>query len=173
MANIKVLYSEIEIAERVRQLGKEITDHYQGKQILVLGVLKGSFIFMADLVRAINLPIKCEFIRVSSYRGATKAGQLEFVTDIAPEKVQHQHILLVEDIIDTGNTMAFLLDHLAQYQPASIQVCTLLLKKEMLTKSVQMDYIGFSIPSLFVVGYGLDVKELYRNYPAIGVWEES
>lgn len=167
----KVLISANEIADKVCELGKQITKDYEGQKIIVLGVLKGSFIFMSDLVRAIHLPVQCEFIRVSSYRGTTQAGNLELVSGIKPEIIRDQNILLVEDIVDTGNTIQFLKQYLLQYAPKTLKICTLLFKKEMLRHTLTLDYVGFSIPSLFVLGYGLDVDELYRNYPYIGIWE--
>lgn len=169
----KVLISTTEIANKIGELGKQITHDYHGQKIVVLGVLKGSFIFMADLVRAIELPVQCEFIRVSSYRGTTKPGDMELVSGISADKIRDQHILVVEDIVDTGNTIQFLQQYLRQYSPKTLKICTLLLKKEMLQHQLTLDYVGFSIPSVFVLGYGLDVEELYRNCPYVGIWEKN
>lgn len=170
--NLRVLFSQEMIAKRVQELGQSITQDYPGKEIVVVGILKGAFIFMADLVRAIDLPLQCEFIRIASYGNGKVSGKLELILDLSPEKVKDKHILIVEDIIDTGNSVDFLLKHLEQHNPASVRVCTLLFKEKTLQKKITPDYIGFRIDPLFVVGYGLDLAGELRNYPAIAVHEE-
>ncbi len=176
MGFIKEYISTSQITKRIQELGQLIAQDYkksQAQKILVLGVLKGAFIFMADLIRATDYPVECEFVRISSYRGGMQSGQLELIHGITPDKIRGQHILIVEDIVDTGNTLSFLNEYLKQYSPASIKICTLLFKKEMFHGSFEINYIGFTIPTVFVVGYGLDVGELYRNYPSIGEWKEA
>ncbi len=170
---LKTLFSPEAIAQRIQELGKKISEDYKDKELVVIGVLKGSFIFMADLVRQISIPLDCEFIRVSSYRDGKVSGKLDLLLDLEPEKIKDRHILLVEDIIDTGNSMDFLIRHFQQHSPKSLKICTLLFKEKMLQKkNIKPDYVGFSIDPLFVVGYGLDLAGKLRNYPSIAVHEE-
>ncbi|NUM37363.1 MAG: hypoxanthine phosphoribosyltransferase [Candidatus Brocadiae bacterium] len=169
---LRVLFSPEAISQRIQEMGKQISKDYEQKEIIVVGVLKGSFIFMADLVRAISLPLDCEFVRVSSYRDGKVSGKLDLLLDLEPEKIKDKHILLVEDIIDTGNSMDFLIHHFQKHSPKSLKICTLLFKEKMLKKNIHPDYVGFKIEPLFVVGYGLDLAGKLRNYPAIAVNEE-
>jgi len=171
--NLRTLFSEKDIAQRIQELGKKINEDYKGKEIVVVGVLKGSFIFMADLVRTITVPMECEFIRVSSYGSGKVSGKLELLLDLAPDKIKDKHILLVEDIIDTGNSMDFLIQHFQKHGPLSLKICTLLFKEKMLQKkNIKPDYVGFNIEPLFVVGYGLDLAGKLRNYPVIAIHED-
>jgi hypoxanthine phosphoribosyltransferase len=163
------LLSAEAIARRVAELGAQITADYQGKdEVVVLGVLKGSVIFMADLVRAIELPILMDFIGVASYGDATESSGVVQITQDVTKPVEGKHVLVVEDIVDTGHTVSYLLENLATRRPASIKLCSLLHKPERAERQVHIDYLGFTIPNKFVVGYGLDVAQRWRNLPFIG-----
>ncbi len=163
------LIKEDEIARRVAELGREITADYAGKQLTVVGILKGSFPFMADLIRHIDLPLSCDFIEVSTYAGGTSSsGVVRFNKDLS-HPIEGRHVLLVEDIVDSGLTMTYLLRNLQTRRPASIGICTLLDKAEAREAEVPLDYVGFVIPRKFVIGYGLDFDERYRNLRFVGV----
>lgn len=165
----RVLFSEEELSRRVAELGAEITRDYAGKEPLVVGILRGSFVFMADLARQLNLPCKLDFMAVSSYgAGTTSSGQVKIIKDLS-ENVEGRDLLVIEDILDSGNTLSYLLQILQARHPASVRLCTLLDKPSRRTKEVELHYCGFSIPDYFVVGYGLDYAERYRNLPYIGV----
>jgi hypoxanthine phosphoribosyltransferase len=166
---IKVLISEAEIISRIEALGQQISRDFAGKDLVVIGVLKGSFLFMADLVREIRVPLTCEFISVSSY-GAEKrsSGEVKLNLDIA-EPLEGRNLLLVEDIIDSGLTLRFLLGLLGARRPASIKVAALLDKPHARKTESKADYVGFTVGDEFVVGYGLDFAQKYRELPYIGV----
>ena len=165
----EVLFTQEELDRRVSELAQEIERDYAGKEILLVSVLRGSFIFMADLVRKIQLPCLVDFMSVSSYgKGTSSTGQVQITKDLS-EDIAGMHVLVVEDILDSGNTLSYLLRLLEQRHPASIRLCTLLDKPERRIKPVQVHYCGFSIPDAFVVGYGLDYAERYRNLPYIGI----
>ena len=165
----QVLLSADEISARVQEMGAEISAEYAGKEILMVGVLRGAVVFMADLARAITVPVAIDFMAVSSYgTSTTSSGVVRIMKDL-DEEVAGRHILVVEDIIDSGLTLNYLLDNLKARRPASIRLATLLNKPERRKKDVQVDYNGFSIPDHFVVGYGLDYAEKYRNLPFIGI----
>lgn len=165
----RVLFTEEELHRRVAALGAEIDRDYDGKEPLLISVLRGSFIFMADLVRSITLPCTVDFMAVSSYgAGTSSSGQVKIVKDLT-EAIESKDIIVVEDILDSGNTLHYLLQLLKARHPASIKLCTLLDKPSRRTKPVSVDYTGFSIPDEFVVGYGLDYAEKYRNLPYIGI----
>ena len=169
----EVLFTQEELDRRVSELAQEIERDYAGKEILLVSVLRGSFIFMADLVRKIQLPCLVDFMSVSSYgKGTSSTGQVQITKDLS-EDIAGMHVLVVEDILDSGNTLSYLLRLLEQRHPASIRLCTLLDKPERRIKPVQVHYCGFSIPDAFVVGYGLDYAEHYRNLPYIGVLKPS
>jgi hypoxanthine phosphoribosyltransferase len=168
MSRIDVLISEADLRERVRALGAEITRDYAGKSLIVVGVLKGSFIFLADLVRAIDLPLFVDFIGISSYQGTTSTGAVRITSDLA-RPVEGKEVLLVEDIVDTGLTMRYLLDNLAARGPSSLKVCALLEKPARARIQIPIDYRGFVVGDEFVVGYGLDWDGRMRNLPYIGV----
>lgn len=158
---------------RIAELGREITLAYRGKDLTVLGVLKGSVFFVTDLTRAIDLPVTLEFLGVSSYLGGTETtGEVRITSDVT-KPMAGKNILVVEDIIDTGLTMKFLLENLRARHPASVKVCTLLEKPSRARTAVGIDYRGFTIPDVFVVGYGLDFEERFRNLPFIGVMKGS
>jgi hypoxanthine phosphoribosyltransferase len=165
---IDVLLSEEQLRARIAEVGAAITRDYAGKPLKLVGVLKGSFMFLADLARAIDLPIKLDFIGTSSYQGTKSSGVVRITNDLS-RPIEGEHILLVEDIVDTGLTMKYLLENLATRRPASVKVCALLEKPARAQVKVAIDYKGFEIPDSFVVGYGLDWDGRLRNLPYIGV----
>lgn len=165
----KILVSREEIAEAVAALGKRITEDYRGKELLLVGILKGSVVFFADLIRAIDLPLKTEFMAVSSYGAATRtSGVVSLVKDLTAD-ITGMHVLIVEDIVDSGMTLSYLSKYLSTRGAASIKIATLLDKPERRRVDLKADYFCFTIPDEFVVGYGLDYAEKYRNLPDIGV----
>ncbi|WP_425059745.1 Hypoxanthine-guanine phosphoribosyltransferase [Sporomusa carbonis] len=165
----KILFSEADLAARVKELGAAITADYAGKEILMIGVLRGAVIFMADLARAINLPVAIDFMAVSSYGASTTSSGVVRILKDLDEDVENKHVLIVEDIIDSGLTLNYLMENLWSRKPASIKICTLLNKPDRRKVDVPIAYNGFTIPDYFVVGYGLDFAEKYRNLPLIGV----
>lgn len=165
----RVLFSEEELKQRVRELGAQITADYAGKEPLLVSVLRGSYIFMADLTRSIDLPCTVDFMSVSSYGSGTKSsGQVQITKDLSDD-IEGRDVIVVEDILDSGNTLYYLLQILQARKPASVRLCTLLDKPERRVKEVAVSYGGFTIPDAFVVGYGLDYAEKYRNLPYIGI----
>jgi hypoxanthine phosphoribosyltransferase len=167
-SGMEVLISEEDLSKRVRELGQLISRDYAGKKPAIVAVLKGSFVFLADLVRAIDIECTIDFLAVSSYgNGTSSSGVVQITSDIT-WPVDGRHVLLVEDIVDTGLTMQYLLDNLSTRKPASIKVCTLLHKPARARVEVPIDYKGFTIDDHFVVGYGLDFKQCLRNLPFIG-----
>lgn len=165
----EVLYSEGELSARVRELGAQITTDYEGKSPLLVGVLKGSFVFMADLVRAIDLPCELDFMVVSSYGSGTKTtGAVQIIKDLQVD-IAGRDIIVIEDILDSGMTLSYLSGILAERGAASIKICTLLDKPARRMADVTPAYKGFTIDDKFIVGYGLDYAEKYRNLPFIGV----
>ena len=166
---VRWLYSAEQIATRVRELGRQIGKDYADKDLIVVCVLKGSFIFAADLVRSIDLPLSVEFLGVQSYGdGDESSGVVRITLDLA-RPVSGSHVLVVEDIVDTGLTLSYLMDQLWARGPASLRVCSLLHKPARSRKPVTIDYLGFTIEDVFVVGYGLDWAQKYRHLPGIGV----
>ena len=170
--SIGVYISEEKIAARVKELAKEINRDYQDQELVLVCILNGSFIFCADLMRAINVNVQVEFISVSSYHGAVSTGDISFRLDVKQSLVG-KNIIIVEDIVDTGLTLSFLLEHLKTKKPKSLKLCSLLLKKARLKTPVNVDYLGFDIEDKFVIGYGLDYDGRYRELPYIGVYGES
>ncbi len=166
----QVLFTEEQLRSRVQTLGAKITRDFQDKdKLLLLSVLRGSYIFMADLSRAIDLPCLVDFLSVSSYGGGTKSsGQVEIKKDISMN-LEGYHVIVVEDILDSGNTLYYLMDLLRLRKAASVSICTLLDKPERRTKPITANYVGFTVPDAFVVGYGLDYDQKYRNLPYIGI----
>src|SRR5258708_3717863 len=158
-----------QLAAGVPERGKQIERDYQGKDLLLLGVLKGSFLFISDLARAIDLPLSVDFIGLSSYGEATESSGVVKITSDVTKPIENKHVLIVEDIVDTGLTMRHLLDNLATRRPSSVKLCTLLHKPARARTRIPIDYLGFQIEDRFVVGYGLDAAEKYRNLPFIGV----
>ena len=165
----RVMFDEKTIAERIAELGQEITRDYAGKDIVVVGILKGSVVFFSDLIRQIKLPLNIDFIVASSYGdGAETSGRVNIKKDLEKD-IAGRDVLLVEDIIDSGVTMNCLMDILNKRQPASVKLCALLTKEPRRQIPVKIDYCGFDVPYEFLVGYGLDYAEKYRNLPVIGV----
>ena len=164
-----ILFNEEQLKARVREIAGQIDRDFAGKEPMLICVLRGSFIFMADLMRSITLPCTVDFMAVSSYgAGTTSSGQVKITKDLS-ESIEGRDIIVVEDILDSGNTLSYLLQILQARHPASMKLCTLLDKPDRRIKPVHVDYSGFSIPDEFVVGYGLDFAEKYRNLPYIGV----
>lgn len=157
-----------EISKRVKELGSEITKDYEGKNPLLIGVLKGGFIFLSDLVRNIDLDVGIDFVRVASYGGKESPGQPELLLDVSIP-VQDRDVILIEDLLDTGGTMSFIKDLLLSRKPASFKICALINKRERREKEVKVDYLGFEIEKGFIVGYGTDWAEKGRNLPGIYV----
>jgi hypoxanthine phosphoribosyltransferase len=169
----EVLISADEIQEKIAHLAKEVTEEYRDRDLLLVGVLKGAFVFMADLAREIQLPIEFDFMAVSSYGSSTKSsGVVRILKDLDYE-ITGRDVLLVEDIIDSGLTISYLLRYLEARRPASLEICSLFWKKGQQAVPLDVRYPGFEIPPVFVVGYGLDYAEKYRNLPYIGVLKES
>ena len=164
-----VLIPHAQIQARVAELGAQISADYSGKDLTVIGILKGSVLFMADLIRAISMPLAIDFMAVTSYGASTtSSGNVRILKDL-DSSITGRHLLIVEDIIDSGLTMQYLLTNLASRGAASLRVCTLLDKPERRLTDVRADYTGFAVPNEFVVGYGLDYNQVYRNLPDIGV----
>jgi len=172
-AEPKVLISQQEIAVRISQLSSEISSAYQDKNPLLIGILKGSFVFMADLVRVLDFPLEVDFIGLSSYGVSKESSGKVRVTHSPGSEVKDRHVLVVEDIIDSGLTLAFLREYLLKKKPASLKLCALTDKPERHQVPVNIDYLGFTVPNKFLVGYGLDWNEKYRNLPDICILEEG
>lgn len=165
----EIIYTEEQIQERVRQLGAEIAADYEGRTLLLVAVLRGASLFVADLARAIDGPVEIDFMAVSSYGSSTKSsGVVRIIKDL-DEVIEGRDVLVVEDILDTGLTLKYLLRNLASRKPRTLEVVTLLSKEGKQRVPIDCKYTGFAIPDEFVVGYGLDYAELYRNLPYIGV----
>jgi hypoxanthine phosphoribosyltransferase len=167
------MLSAEEIAARVRELGAEITRDYQDRPLVLVCVLKGSFVFAADLARSIKTHLRVDFLGVRSYGEGTETSGVVQITQDLSRPIEHEDVLIVEDIVDTGLTIAHLMDLLRTRQPRSIKVCALLHKPARAKVAVKVDYLGFTIEDKFVVGYGLDFAERHRNLPYIGVVERS
>ena len=169
----KILIDEDELRAIVERLGEQITEDYKGKDVLLIGILKGSVIFMADLMRAIDLPCNIDFMAVSSYGSGTESsGRVKINKDLDND-IQDKDIIIIEDILDSGKTLYYIRDILSARKPASIKICTLFDKPERREADIKADYIGSLVPNEFIVGYGLDYAEYYRNLPFIGVLKES
>jgi hypoxanthine phosphoribosyltransferase len=167
-----VVVGEDELQARIAELGKEITEDYEGRAPLLVGVLKGAFVFMSDLARQIDLPVEVDFMAVASYGSSTKtSGIVRIVKDLDLDLVD-RHVLIIEDIVDSGLTLRWLRRNLASRNPTSVEVCALLVKDGLQREDPDLKYVGFKIPADFVVGYGLDVDQRYRNLPAIRRWVE-
>lgn len=169
----QILYDEATIAQRVAELGAVISRDYQGKEVVLVSILRGSFIFLADLCRHLEFPCLMEFMSVSSYGNGTEStGQVQITKDLT-NSIEGKHIIVIEDIMDSGNTLAYLLGVLQQRKPASLRLCALLDNPARRAQNVEISYCGFQIPNAFVVGYGLDFAQLYRNLPYIGILKSS
>lgn len=163
------LLDEQTLANTVQHLGAQITRDYQGQELLVIGILKGANVFMADLIRKIDLPIQIDFMAVSSYGHSTQSSGVVKINKDLDTDIENRHILIVEDIIDTGLTLKYLSENLQTRHPKSLKICTLLDKPERRKTQLVIDYVGFEIPDVFIVGYGIDHAEQHRNLPYIGV----
>lgn len=166
---IDVFISEEAIAKRIEELANLINREYQNQEIILVGVLSGSFIFCADLMRKIKVPVQVEFVSLSSYEGTESTGQISFRLDVK-QSLENKNVIVVEDIVDTGLTITFLMKHIKLKQPKSLKLCSLLLKRARLKTEVKVDYLGFDIEDKFVIGYGLDFDGRYRELPYIGVY---
>ena len=165
----EILITEKELQSRIAELGKEVAKDYEGKTPIFVGVLKGAIMFFADMVRATPIPCEYDFMAVSSYGAATiSSGKINLIKDLSAD-IKGRHVVILEDILDTGNTLRFVVDHLLEKEPASLKICTLLDKPSRRTAPIEADYVGFTIPNQFVVGYGLDYDEIYRNIPYVGI----
>lgn len=170
----RVLLSEDELQVIVSDMGKKISEDYKGKKLILVSVLKGSVIFMGDLMRAITIPCYIDFMSVSSYGGGTtSSGVVKIIKDLDTNVIEGCNLLIVEDILDSGKTLSYLKDLLLARKPESIKICTLLDKPERRVADIKADYIGSQIPDAFVVGYGLDYDEKYRNLPYVGILKPS
>jgi len=168
-----IVYSEADLESRIEALGKQITADYEGKKLIVVGVMKGANIFVADLVRKLDLDIVIDFIVVSSYGASTEStGVIRLLKDL-DENIDSEHVLIVEDIIDSGLTLEYLVNNFETRRPASIKICTLLNKVERRKVDLKVDYIGYQVPDEFIVGYGIDYAERYRNLPYVGILKRS
>jgi len=170
LANIgEILLTKEEIEQKVKELGKKLSAEYAGKRPLLVCVLKGALIFVADLARAMEIPLEVDFMAVSSYGVSTKSSGVVRILKDLETGIEGRHVLIIEDIIDTGLTLNYLIENLKSRKPASIKICTLLDKPTRRRVQLKPDFCGFEIPDKFVIGYGLDFSEIYRNLPYIGV----
>ncbi len=161
----RVLFTADEIAARVQQLGREVSEHYRESTPILVGVLKGAVVFLADLVRAVDIPVECDFIALSSYGVSSRSSGIVKLTADLSHSIESRHVLIVEDIVDTGRTLAYIVRNFETRQPRSVRVCTFLDKVARREVPVPLDHVGFTIPDEFVVGYGLDYAGRYRNLP--------
>ena len=166
----QILLSEEQIQNRIRELGEELSREYADKNPVVVGVLKGVVVFYADMIRQLKIPCQLDFMWISSYKGASSTGKMLVRQDL-PTDIKGRHVLILEDIYDTGNSLDFTVKHLMEKEPASLKICTLLDKPDGRKPGITLkaDYTGFTIPNAFVVGYGLDYNEKYRNLPYVGI----
>ena len=169
---ISVMIPEEELMERVRELGEQISKDYEGQAVHLICILKGSVFFTCELAKRITVPVTIDFMQVSSYGDGTKSSGIVRITKDTDETVEGKNVIVVEDIVDSGNTLYFLLEVMKQKKPASLKLCSLLDKPDRRVKPVKVDYTGFVIEDKFVVGFGLDYAQKYRNLPYIGVVEE-
>ncbi|MCK4910082.1 MAG: hypoxanthine phosphoribosyltransferase [Thermodesulfovibrionales bacterium] len=168
----KPLYTVNQIQDRVKEIADAISDDFKGEELLVIPILKGAFMFASDLVRNIKVPLKMDFIMASSYLKTDSTGEVTLHCDVR-ENVMDRNVLLVEDIVDTGVTLNYIRERLLQKRPRSLKICGLLDKRERREVDVPLDYIGFEIPDVFVVGYGLDYDNKYRNLPYLAVFKKE
>lgn len=172
-SKLKVLINREEISKTVARLASEINRDYRGKEPLLIGVLKGAFVFMADLIRRLDLPVEIDFVKVSSYGAAKEtSGAVKMVQGLRTP-IRDRDVLVIEDIVDTGITISFLIDYLRKEEPASLRLCALTHKPSRSQVPVSIDYLGFTIPDEFIVGYGLDLDERFRHLPDICVLESE
>ena len=169
----EVLITADELQARIRELGREVTDDYAGREVLLVGVLKGAVFFMADLMRHLKVPCEIDFMAISSYGDSTDSSGVVRILKDLDINIESRHVLVVEDIIDSGLTLSYLMRNLEAREPATLEVCALLTKPERREIEVPVRYVGFQIPNRFVIGYGLDFAERYRNLPYVGVLDPS
>ncbi|MBO0790999.1 MAG: hypoxanthine phosphoribosyltransferase [Ktedonobacteraceae bacterium] len=169
----EILISEQQLQAKVAELGRLIKRDYEGKNLLLLGTLKGAVPFIADLARAIHLPLELDYMAISSYGNSTQSSGIVRIIKDLEGPIDQKHVLVIEDIIDSGQTLHYLVDLLRRRNPLSLRICTLLDKERERVKQIEIDYTGFRIPDRFVVGYGLDYAQRYRNLPYIGILKPS
>ncbi|MCI9516884.1 MAG: hypoxanthine phosphoribosyltransferase [Lachnospiraceae bacterium] len=169
--NIRILLPEQEVNERIAELGRQISEDYAGKSVHLICILKGSVFFTCELAKRITVPVSMDFMSVSSYGAGTESSGVVKIKKDLDEPLEGRDVIVVEDIIDSGRTLSYLVKELGERKPAGIRLCTLLDKPERRVTDVKVDYVGFNIPDEFVVGYGLDYAQKYRNLPYIGVVE--
>jgi hypoxanthine phosphoribosyltransferase len=169
----EILIDADALSARIRELGREISADYEGRDLLLVGVLKGAVFFMADLMRELNVPCEIDFMAISSYGAATDSSGVVRILKDLDINIEGRHVLVVEDIIDSGLTLSYLIRNLEAREPATLEVCALMTKPERREIDVPVRYIGFEIPNRFVIGYGLDFAERYRNLPYVGVLHED
>jgi hypoxanthine phosphoribosyltransferase len=170
---VEILVDESALQQRVEELGEEISADYDGRDLLLVGVLKGAVFFMADLMRRLSIPCEIDFMAISSYGGATDSSGVVRILKDLDINIEDRHVLVVEDIIDTGLTLSYLMRSLGAREPASLEVCALLVKHGRRETDVPVKYVGFEIPNRYVVGYGLDFGERYRNLPHVAVMNDD
>ena len=168
---VRVMIPDEEVDKKIAELGKQISEDYAGKQVHLICILKGSVFFTCELAKRITVPVSLDFMSVSSYGDGTKSSGIVKISKDLDESLEGKQVIVVEDIIDSGKTLYYLLDVLAKRNPTSLKLCTLLDKPDRRVRDVKVDYVGFAIPDEFVVGYGLDYAQKYRNLPYIGVVE--
>lgn len=166
---LEVLLTEEQIRRRVRELAQEIARDHGRKSFILIGILKGAFVFMSDLMRHMNCNVSCDFLGVSSYGALTQSSGIVKITSDLTMPIRNRHVVLVEDILDTGLTLRYLLENLRARSPASLKLCVLLRKDIPETETFHVDYLGFTVPDKFLVGYGLDCRERYRQLPYVAV----
>ncbi|MHC1719457.1 MAG: hypoxanthine phosphoribosyltransferase [Clostridiaceae bacterium] len=169
----EILYTEEKLKGIIKELGKKISEDYQGKELILVGILKGSILFMADLIRTITIPCKMDFMAVSSYGSSSESSGIVRILKDLDFVIENKNVLIVEDIIDSGTTLSYLLDYLKRRNPQSIQIACLLNKPDRRKVDIPVKYTGFEVPDFFLVGYGLDYAEKYRNLPYIGILKEE
>ncbi|MBI5573057.1 MAG: hypoxanthine phosphoribosyltransferase [Elusimicrobia bacterium] len=164
----EIIFTDERIQKRVKELAQDISNDYEGKQITLVSILKGATIFLADLMKNLSIPLSIDFMAVSSYKNTQSSGVVRMLLDLR-ETPENKNLLIVEDIIDTGLTVDYLCENLKTRNPKSLKICSLLYKPARRIKEIKIDYLGFEVPDKFVVGYGMDYNEIYRNLPYIGV----
>ena len=169
---MNVLIKEADIQKKVEEIGRQINEEYRGKKPILIGVLKGAFMFLADLLREIDIPLEVDFLSIHSYDGKESSGVVRITHDLSLN-IEDRHVILVEDIIDSGRTVSYILENLRTRKPRSLVVCSLLNKESQRVVEVPLNYVGFTIPGVFVVGYGLDYDNRYRNLKYIGVLDDK
>ncbi len=173
MEKIEVLFSEEKINERVNELANSLYKKYHDEEVVFICTLKGAVFFACDLLKKYQGDARIEFLRVSSYKGTKSTGKIELNLSISKENIQNHNVIILEDIVDTGNTLLFLNNYITEMKPKTLEICTLLDKKCKREVAIDPDYVGFEVDDLFVIGYGLDYDQKYRNLPYIGVLKKD